>query len=509
MKICLIYPIWQPSFYENEIGCHWPPIGIAYIAAYLRKHRHEVTLIERRSLIGKRYALSQDEMLNKLTIEKLQTIKPDYVGITATTPLILDAYETARVVKKYNKNISVIVGGCHPTALPETTLNECPEIDVVVIGEGELTMLDLVSGKPYKTINGIAYREANKIILTPRRGFHQNLDDFPFPARDLFDKNKYFQNDSYLIRGYLVKGTGILAARGCPFRCNFCQSGQLAVSGTGNYMRFHSPEYVIEQIQQLIKDFGLNGILFTEDLFSAKKENVSKICELMLKNKINNEIKWAANLRVDTVEKDLLDLMKGAGCVQVVYGCESGSQRTLNRMKKKTTVEKNHKAIQLAKQSGLEVEVNMIVGTPDETKDDFLETIDFLKKAKPHRVNRGKFYPLPGTPFYEELKQNGKLKDMKIWSDLWDLYVPNEHTFANITPNDFVKLQAKMDREVTYPINTVYHIKNNLKDNPLVSLRYIIFLILTVSVLHLPIWAQRAFRVFAVKLKIHSKLVTD
>lgn len=290
MKICLIYPLWQKSFFENETGCHWPPLGIAYIASLLEKYHHKVMILERRSLIGNKIITPENlDILDGLTIEKLKRFSPDMVGITATTPLITDTYHTATVVKKFNPDIPVIAGGCHPTAEPQRTLEECPEIDFVCIGEGEFTFLDFVSGKKPENINGLIYRENGKIVMTPKRDFYPNLDDFPFPARHLFDRNKYFCRDSYLIRGYLLRGTTILAARGCPYRCSFCQSGQMASVGSGNYVRFHSPEYVVEQIKHLIKDFNIQGLLFAEDIFSIKKENVHNICQLMIKEGMNKK----------------------------------------------------------------------------------------------------------------------------------------------------------------------------------------------------------------------------
>ncbi|OGS22891.1 MAG: hypothetical protein A2252_07380 [Elusimicrobia bacterium RIFOXYA2_FULL_39_19] len=509
MKILFIYPIWQKSFYENEISNRWPPLGIAYISSYLKKHNHSVKYLERRDLIGNRFALSDDVELNELTLKAINETKPDFVGITATTPLITDAYQTARLIKKYNKDTPVIIGGCHPTAEPLRTLQECPEIDIVVIGEGEQTSLDIVSGKPLNQINGIAYRENGKIQTTTKREFYQKLDDFQFPDRHMFNPEKYFIEDSYLIRGHRIKGTNFLAARGCPFRCNFCQSGQMASSGTGNYMRLHSPEYVIEQIQQLISDFGINGLLFSEDLFSVKKDNVIKICELMIKGHLNEKIKWAANLRVDAVDKEVLRTMKSAGCIQIVYGCESGSQRTLDRMKKKTTVEKNYNAIKVTKEAGLDLEVNIMTGIPNEKEENIIETINFLKKSKPHRINRGKLYPLPGTPFYEELVNSGKIDKSIKWEDLWDKYVLQDFTFADIKPKRYLELQAKMDREVTYPINYSYHIKNNYKKSPLVAMKYVLLLLATCFILSLPVNIQRLFRKIAKVLKIQSRVVAS
>jgi radical SAM superfamily enzyme YgiQ (UPF0313 family) len=229
----------------------------------------------------------------------------------------------------------------------------------------------------------------------------------------------------------------------------------------------------------------------------------------MIKEDLHKKIKWAANLRVDAVDKELFKVMKKAGCVQIVYGCESGSQRILDRLQKKTTVEKNYEAIRLTKEAGLTVEANIMIGLPEETEEDFLATIEFLKKAKPDRINRGKFYPLPGTPIYEELLKEGKIKKLNDWNDLWDKYVATYWTFTAMPPKKFAKLQARMDRTVTYPINYIYKIKNNWKVYPIMALRQMILMGLHILILYMPLWVQSVSKRIAGSLQIQSKYVAE
>ena len=316
MRICLINPLCQPSLWENEIVSHWPPLRLAYIASILERYGHEVKILERRRIIDQKRRTEENLMeLDRATAKYIKSFKPDVVGITATTPLIMDAYRTAKIVKEIDPYIRVMIGGCHPTAEPERTLRECSEIDALSIGEGEMTFLDFVNGKPLKEIEGVAYKENGQMVFTKARTFYPEIDDLPFPARNLLDRDFYFSSQSMTIRGFYLNQTTILAARGCPYKCTFCQSGQLAKAGIGKYVRFHSPERVIAEIEHLVKDFKINGLLFAEDMFSIKAENVYNICELMLKVGLNKEIKWAANLRVDSADKELFQTMKDAGCV--------------------------------------------------------------------------------------------------------------------------------------------------------------------------------------------------
>lgn len=510
MKILLINPLCQPSLWENEIVSREPPLGLCYIAAVLERDGHEVMILERRRIIDKRERTKENlEQLDIETYKRIKSLNPEYVGITATTPLIMDAYRTAKIVKGANPDIKIMMGGCHPTAEPVRTLLDCREIDVVCIGEGEFTFLDFVNGYPLDKINGIAYRDGKEVVFTEPRTFYENLDDLPFPARHLLDRDYYFSPQAMTIRGLYLTQTTILAARGCPYKCTFCQSGQLARAGKGRYVRFRSPERVVEEINHLVNDFGINGLLFAEDMFSLKKENVLKICELFMKEGLHKKIKWAANLRVDATDKELFKIMKDAGCVQIVYGCESGSQKTLDRLMKRTTVEKNYDAIRLTKEAGLTVEANVMIGLPDETEDDFFDTINFLNKAQPDRVNRGKFYPLPGTPIYEELIKGGRLEEPANWDDLWDKYVAKDFTFTKIPEEMFAILQAKMDRSVTYPINYIYKIKNNWKTHPSMALRQMVLMMLHCAVLYMPLGFQRYARIIAEKIRVQSRYVAE
>lgn len=508
MKALLIHPLSQSGLWENEIVSHEPPLGICYIAAVLEKSGHDVRLMERRRIIGRKKRSPENMAeLDRETIRLIAAFAPDVVGITATTPLISDACKVAAMVKGINPAVRVMAGGCHPTAEPERTLRDAPGMDAVCIGEGEFAFLEFTEGKPLKDIKGIAYMEGGKAVFTEKRPFFQELDDLPFPARHLLERGHYFSPQSTTIRGNRLVGTTFLTARGCPHKCTFCQSGYLARSGAGKYTRFHSPEYVVQQIKALVKDFGVQGLLFAEDIFSLRKENVFQVCELLIKEGLQGRLKWAANLRVAAAEPELLSLMKRAGCVQVIYGCESGSQDTLERLKKKTTVEQNYRAVEVTKASGLSCEVNVMVGLPGETEEDILKTIGFLRRAKPDRIVKGKLYPLPGTPIYGELKASGVIAEPSNWDDLWERHVRSDFTFASVSPERFNRLYVKLDREAVYRRNYLSEIKNLMGKDNLRALKRTLVMLIHLSVLYLPLSVQKVVHRAVDRVKARSSLL--
>jgi anaerobic magnesium-protoporphyrin IX monomethyl ester cyclase len=510
MRVCLINPLCQPSLWENEIISHEPPLGLCYIASILEKNGHKIKILERRRIIDRRRRTEKNlRRLDEETYKQIRAFSPEYVGITATTPLIMDAYRVAKITKRVNSNIKVMIGGPHPTAEPIRTLQDCKEIDVVCIGEGEFTFLEFVESHSFDKIQGIAYRDNGKVVFTEQRDFCQNIDSLSFPARHLLDRNHYFSPQSTTIRGNYLIGTTILAARGCPYKCTFCQSSHLSKIAKGEYVRFHSPEFVIEEIKSLIKNYRIQGILFAEDTFSLKKSNVYNICELLAKEGISKKIKWAVNLRVDIVDTELLKLMKRAGCVQVIYGCESGSQNTLDRLQKKTTVEQNYRAVELTKRAGLCCEVNVMVGLPGETEVDFLKTIEFLKRAKPDRIVKGKLYPLPGTSIYEELKEKNIIEEPLNWNDLWDLYVHTDFTFASVARERFTKLYLRMDREAVYRRNYWNEIRNLAKKHPLKVATKSITMLMHLGVLYLPKSIQKTIQAMIDRVKVRLGILFE
>lgn len=466
MKVTLIYPLLSSSrSIIDENKQYWPPLGLAYIAGMLESHGHQVTIIDRDIILRKNNLdfNKTDEQTQKL----INKFDPQIVGFSATTPNISDVIHISRIIKNENPERLTVLGGPHATGEPELTLQRCPHIDVIVRGEGEVTALELANQTDFTKIAGITYRNNGKMISNPDRPPCQNLDDLPFPARHLLDMRFYSRPSRFISRNLSLRTTSILTARGCPYRCNFC-AGPLSFGGR---VRFHSPERILKEIEELVSKYAIEALYFAEDMFLSNKTRARKILSLFKENNLDNKIKWFAQVKVNVGDEELLRLMKDSGCVGVEYGFESGSQRILALMNKGTTVAQNLRAASLTRTVGLRYQANIIVGFPGETEKDFKETISFLKITKPNNIAFNVFMPLPGTPSYEKLKGEGKR--IPDWDQIGDPEHP-ENNYADMPEARFEELYYKARLKVILPINLYHFIKDNLR-NPF----RLIFILLT------------------------------
>ncbi len=394
MKIALIYPARQMGY--------WPSLGLAYVAAMLEQHGHIVRIIDRNPI------LMQGGDLDTFTENCLDEFKPDIVGITATTPLMDDVINVLRILREKLPDIPLVMGGPHVTALPEETLQHYPEIDIVVRGEGEVTMPEIAEGRPLEEILGITWRDNGKIRSNPPRPLISDLDALPFPARHLFDMEFYLHPDNTVIRGLEgIRATHIYNARGCYHKCKFCAGSAVF----GRRVRSNSPQTIVAEIQHLIDDYKVEGLYFDEDVFFSTRRRAEAICTALVKAEIPDKLKWAGLMRADAAPLDVLKMMKNAGCVQIEYGFETGSSRMLKVIRKGTTLQQNYEAARNTHKAGLRLLASMVVGCPSETESEFDETIEFLRDTEPHFVGLNKFVPLPGSQFFNELSEEGKLNN--------------------------------------------------------------------------------------------------
>ncbi|MCK4401043.1 radical SAM protein [bacterium] len=449
MNICLIYPTSENPKWGNGI---WPPLGIAYIGAVLEKKGHIVHLVDEEIIFHKhknniRKTIDEETCL-------LKEIKPDLVGITATTALINPAYRTSRLVKKLFPDIKIVLGGNHASIFPEEILEECESIDITVRGEGEYTMCDLADRQSLNSIKGVSYRNNDMIVSNSDRDPIGDLDLLPFPARHLLDMGYYTQRASNVIRGYQLRATSVMTTRGCPFKCTFCAGSKVF----GKKVRYLSPERVLSELEQLVIDYKVEGVYFTDDMFLNNEKRAYEILELMIKKNLHKRLKWCAQAKVNVITENLLGIMKRAGCVQIEYGFESGSQRVLDKLNKKTTVEQNYRAARMTKQAGIRFLANIIVGTIGETEQDIKESMKFLHAVKPNHISVYKLIPLPATKVFEELESKKMiLRD-------WDIYI-NDNTkqnFTNISSSKLLNMLNDIQTNIVMPNNNVNYIRYNL-----------------------------------------------
>ena len=393
-KITFVSPPPPPGAhvdYQNPI------IGLATMAAVLEKNGYQIAVVD-----CPRLQMTHEDL--KREIDRLE---PDIVGITSVTATFSSALQAARIIKESYPKALIALGGPHATFMDRQILSEEPEVDIVVRGEGEQTILEIASHvadrcfEGLHEVAGITFRENGQIVQTPNRPFIHNLDQLPFPAY------KYFPLRKYRLFGKL--GLPIITSRGCPFPCTFCLVPRMA----GTVFRARSPRNVVDELEWLRDVHGAGAFSFYDDLFTYDKKRAFEICEEIKKRKIG--VPWDCQTRVDQISKELLAEMRNANCQLVSFGVESGCPKILDAVKKKTTIEQNEEGIRLAKQVGMSVAMSVIIGYPGETKDTLKQTFDFIRRTKPDYVYLCLATPYPGTELSDLVKDLG-WKVSKDWS---------------------------------------------------------------------------------------------
>jgi anaerobic magnesium-protoporphyrin IX monomethyl ester cyclase len=304
------------------------------------------------------------------------------------------------LIRQYSK-AKIVVGGAHASALPVETLEMFKNFDYLICGEGERPFTDLVMGRDISAIKGLLWREAGTIRQNPPMEPIEDLDSLPFPARHLVDVGKYIPIPSNY---YQLPSTGILSSRGCPYQCTYCgRSG----SRFKNAVKFRSIANVIEEIKSCIRDFGIYDFRFYDDVLTTPKARIMEFCEQLLKEDI--KITWNCYARVDTIDREMLLAMRKAGCRNIKYGVDFGTQKWHMQARKNTTLKQAEEAIDLTKKIGIAAKASFIIGMPGETEDEINETINFAIKLNPTYTTFNIFTPLPGSQLFDEAKINKTL----------------------------------------------------------------------------------------------------
>ncbi|MEM0313771.1 MAG: radical SAM protein [Candidatus Bathyarchaeia archaeon] len=391
-SIALVNPPICEGGYRHQ---PYMPIGLAYLAAVLERAGHNVNVLDCAAL-----SMSFQQFKTRIA-----SLKPDIVGITAMTPTVGSALKVASLVKETLPSTLVVLGGVHPTFMDEEILREVAHVDVVVRGEGEQTIVDLVSSfekrNGFKEVLGVTYREGDSVLRNPERPYIDNLDSLPRPGF------KHFPLDKYRVFGRKI--LPVVSSRGCPFQCAFCVTSRVF----GRKVRMRSPESVVDEIEWLIREFNVDAVTFYDDTFTFSRERVEKICDGLLERGI--DVPWDCQTRADCISPELLEKMKKAGCQVITLGIESASQNTLKAVGKGTTLEQNEKAVRMIKEAGISVVASVIIGYPGESIDDVNHTLDFLKKLKPDDAYICIATPYPGTELYRMIKEKGWKMD-EDWS---------------------------------------------------------------------------------------------
>ncbi|MGO8705271.1 MAG: B12-binding domain-containing radical SAM protein [Candidatus Brocadiia bacterium] len=402
MKVLLIQPVAPRQNWPNGLFVsRWVPSGLAAMAAVLKRAGHEVrVLVREEQLTRLRFDWAAGEAE---TARLLAEFRPGMVGFSLLTPFVQEAETLARMAKDLcGPETVTVAGGPHPTALPEATLEECPHVDLAAAGEGEATLLELAGENAGDSVHGLVRRGPGGVVRTPARPVERDLDSLPPPAWELFDMKFHTARDRWMIRWLPLRAINIRTSRGCTNRCSFC-AGPL-VSGPG--VRLHSPGYILEQVERAVRDYGVEAVHFEDDTMGADRPRLLELCEQIRRRGLERRIRWDGCLRVDQAEPELLAAMKSAGCIQVEYGFESGSDGALRRMGKNATTEMNRRAVELTRAARLRIFANIMVGLPGETEEELKATERFVLWMKPDALCAGQLMPLPGSLIYDRLPES-------------------------------------------------------------------------------------------------------
>ncbi len=402
MKVLLSLP---PGVHRLEIyrimGMKAPPLGLASIAAVLEQAGYKVRIIDSPTL-----EIEEEEWLREV-----KSWSPDVVGLSLLTPLAPRGYRAIKRLKEEMPDVPVIVGGPHPSFMYEEAISN--GADIVVRGEGEITTLEVVKtlearglDREYlKKINGIAFRSNGKITLTPPRPPIRNLDELPWPARHLLPMEKY------TLFGKPIRVAHVMASRGCPYGCIYCTTSYF----WGRMVRFRSAKNVADEIEYLVDKYNVKYIAFADDELAINKRFIREFVREMKERGL--DLPFACGARVDHVNKEFMKFLFDNNCVTLYFGVESASQRTLDKIGKRITVEQIMKAFQWKKELGGFAVGSFILGFPWETIDDMKKTVEFAIKLDPDYAQFTALTPYPGTPLFEYAKKHGLIED---WN--WEHY---------------------------------------------------------------------------------------
>jgi len=406
------YVFWDRSLDRLRQGEETiPGMGVLILAAVARERGYDVHLVD-----AKAHATPIEEVASQIA-----DLQPDYLGLSATTISVTNAARIAARVKALRPGVVTILGGAHVSAIPERTLRAFPSIDFGVVGEGEVSLFELLdrleSTAPVAGVPGLAYRDDDTVLANPRAPYIEDLDALPMPAWDLLpDFPHRFQPSLF---GYPRSPVAtLITSRGCPFSCTFCDR-----STSGRKGRMHSVESVVALCRELV-DRGTRHIMFLDDLFTVRKDRVIDICNAFIAEGF--DFSWSCNSHPNLLDLDTMRLMKRAGCWQVAYGIESGSQRILNVVKHEVKLPKMRETLRMTRQAGIRARGFMMLGHPTEGIDSLRETEKFLRTVELDLCQITKFTPYPGTPSYATVREAGRfVEDWEKMNAMNFVFVPN------------------------------------------------------------------------------------
>ena len=405
-KVLLINPSYSASYGGSKtsiVNPVAPTLGLATIAATALERGHDVEILDM-SWRPYNFKLVRDYILKK---------KPNIIGITATTPLMNQLRDMSVLIKDISKDIIVVGGGAHPSALPEETLHESM-LDAVFVGEADYSFADICDGKDFSKIEGLVYRgKSGEIFSTGLRTPIENLDDLPMPAWHLYNIKDYYRMSRLLARRLPIVMTEF--SRGCVYKCDFCASKITLALG----YRKKSPKRCAEEVKHMYS-LGFREFWLTDDIFTSDQKWAKKVCDAITETDVYMTWTCTNGIRVESADDDLFKSLRKSGCYRVAFGFESGNDAVLKSFGKggRATIKQAKKAVELARKSGIETIGYFLVGLSADTEESMNDTVEFARKLPLDMMKSGVAIAFPGTKMFNNYVDKGLIRSFD-----WDEYM--------------------------------------------------------------------------------------
>jgi len=457
MRTCRIVFIEPPvSLHEiygglAKVGAVSPPLNLLLLAAIVREHGHIPSIID----------CPAQGLCHRDVIARLSRIRPDFVGITAMTPHIMQAGKLATLIKQELPGTIVLLGGAHISAVPEATMSRFPAIDVGFLGEADRSLPELLArlqdGAPAHSVQGTISRLHDKTINTGQREEKIDLDALPLYAWDLLEGFPHAYKTP-LFAAHRTPATPIITSRGCPGKCIFCYSGGHKTLAT------YSAAYIINMLKHLKQRYGIREFMIYDDNFVMFKNNFKELLSRLIDERM--ELAWSCNARVDMVDEGLLQLMRRAGCWQISYGIETGNQDIMDRLEKRITRQRVRATLAMTRRAGLRTVGYFMIGHFGETLRTIEETIGFAKEIALDDFRMSFFTPLPGTKAALMAGQYGELEEdwgnMNLFSPV---FVP-----TGLSKDQLVQWHKRAVRQFFFRPRTIWSYLKMVK-NPAIAVK--------------------------------------
>lgn len=426
-KILLIYP--PAPVMNREDRCQQPvkellvipplpPMDLMYMAAVAEEVGLEAKIKDyslQEEVKGKRENGKEDSYPFSLFTSHLKEFQPDYLVVNVTTPTLENDLSVFQTAKEILPDIITIAKGAHFLTSNTDVLYKCKALDLIIVGEPEDTLKEILEEKAYPEIKGLCYRDGFVAKYTGKRPFIKDLDKLPFPARHLVDNNLFRRPDNNKVQAT------IKVSRGCPHHCFFC----LATPVSGSKVRVRSTDNIVAEIRECVEKYKINNFLFWSDIFNFDREWTIDLCQKIIDSGL--KITWASNTRADTADAEMAELMYESGCRLVSIGVESGSQFVLDKIGKSLTLSDVRDTVKIFKKAGIKIYNYFVIGLPWDDEETIEQTIEFAIELDSDFISFYTATPLPGTRFFRYALEQNLLDRTENWENVYYAPVVNTH----------------------------------------------------------------------------------